>query len=87
MKMCLLHIRKGNPSSDVCLFLRNIKVHQARYSMLLMASFFSLYSFILYPTCTVSLEKQIQRASYHAFISVSECAINGMVGNMMMMAH
>ena len=48
--------------------------HQARYSMLLMASFFPLYSFSLSPACRVSLKTHVQRANYQAFISVSECA-------------
>ena len=70
-------------------FHRNVKVHQARYSLLLMASFSSLYSFSLSPTCRVRPETHVQRANYQVFnISFRMCqAMNGKVGKLMMMAH
>ena len=39
-------------------FSQNIKVHQARYSLILMASVFSLCGFSRSPTWRVSLEMQ-----------------------------
>ena len=51
----------------------NVFVACTRYSMLLVASFSSLYSFSVSPTCRVSLEVHVQRAIYQALISDSEC--------------
>ena len=71
------------------IFHSNVKVHQARYSLLLMASFSSLYRFSLSSSCRVSLETHAQRANYQVFnISFRMCqSMNGKVGKLMMMAH
>ena len=61
-------------SSDMILFHRNIKVHQAEYLGLLMVSVSSSYSFNLSHTCTITMKAHVQRACYQAFILVFECA-------------
>ena len=61
--MCLSHERKASLSSDMIIFQRNVKIHQDRYSVLLMTYFSSLQSFSLSPLCRAPLETHIQRIS------------------------
>ena len=84
MKMGSLHVWKGNlyqfesnQAKIVSLLNINIKVHQTRYSLLVMASLSSLYSFSLAPTWRDSLETPVQRATYQAYRTVLNVPSHG----------
>ena len=80
-----IRLQRRITSSEMILLKRNIEVRQARFSMLLMASFSSLYSFSFSPTCTVSLETHLL-SDLHISFRICQ-AMNGIVGKLMMMAH